>query len=417
MHPSGLRRLLSLIAPEGLLLVLVAVLHASDLLPAPVVTGSVHVALLTYGVGALVAWRLRRNRVVLALLALALVAPILAAKGATSVAAGLQVPAPGRQVMVPAAALFILANFLLLGVLPDRAAIGRMGLALLAVVLAQAVLLAVTVARASERLVSWLTRDLLPGWLGLDSPIADSVLLVGSLALLSIAVFGLLRPNPVRRGILWATASLLFAVNETYVGGAPVVYLLTAGVVLITSVVESSFALAYRDALTGLPSRRAFNEELSRLGSRYTIAMVDVDRFKRINDRYGHDIGDQVLRMVAAHLARVSGRGRAFRYGGEEFAVIFAGQRLEDVVPHLQRLRQSIKDAGFTVRGPDRPRKKPRKGSPRKSSAADRTRLNVTVSIGAAERTDRLATPDAVIKEADRALYRAKDAGRDRVVA
>ena len=62
--------------------------------------------------------------------------------------------------------------------------------------------------------------------------------------------------------------------------------------------------MAYHDELTGLPGRRALNEALLRVGSRYAVAMVDVDHFKHFNDAYGHEVGDQVLRMVAAQLDR-----------------------------------------------------------------------------------------------------------------
>jgi len=93
------------------------------------------------------------------------------------------------------------------------------------------------------------------------------------------------------------------------------------------SIVETSYLLAYHDELTTLPSRRAFHDALLRLEAPYSIAMVDIDHFKRCNDTYGHDTGDQVLRMVASRLARVSGGGQAYRCGGEEFAILFSGKR------------------------------------------------------------------------------------------
>ncbi|MEP6888088.1 MAG: GGDEF domain-containing protein [Nitrospirales bacterium] len=96
-----------------------------------------------------------------------------------------------------------------------------------------------------------------------------------------------------------------------------------------------------------------------RLGSHYVIAVIDVDHFKRFNDTYGHEVGDQVLKMVASHIGLVSGGGQAFRYGGEEFAVVFPGKSMPDAVPHLDVLRTRIEDARFTLRGRWRPRKKP----------------------------------------------------------
>ena len=76
--------------------------------------------------------------------------------------------------------------------------------------------------------------------------------------------------------------------------------------------------MAYHDELTGLPGRRALNEALLRVGSRYAVAMVDVDHFKHFNDAYGHEVGDQVLRMVAAQLDRGGGGGFSLHRGAPE---------------------------------------------------------------------------------------------------
>ena len=171
--------------------------------------------------------------------------------------------------------------------------------------------------------------------------------------------------------------------------------------------------MAYHDDLTGLPGRRAMNEALLQLGSRYAMAMVDVDRFKRFNDTYGHDVGDQVLRMVASRLGVVSGGGKAFRYGGEEFSVIFPNKSTEEAAPHLEALRRAVAASRFVVRSSKRPRKKPPTPKP---SVASRKEVSVTVSIGVADRADRGTGPQQVLKAADKALYRAKSAGRNRVM-
>ena len=170
--------------------------------------------------------------------------------------------------------------------------------------------------------------------------------------------------------------------------------------------------MAYRDELSGLPARRALNEALLQLPSRYAVAMVDVDHFKEFNDQYGHNVGDQVLRMVASRLLEVSGGGKAFRYGGEEFTVIFPGRSAGEAVPHLETVRRVIERSSFALRGKDRPRKKPKKP---KSTGRPRKEVSVTVSVGVAEPDRRHTTPDQVIKAADQALYRAKKGGRNQV--
>jgi len=188
------------------------------------------------------------------------------------------------------------------------------------------------------------------------------------------------------------------------------------GLMVTLAIIMDSHDMAYRDELTGLPSRRALNQLLLGLGRRYTIAMLDIDHFKKFNDTHGHDIGDEVLRMVAMKIARVGGGGKAHRYGGEEFTVVFPGKSVEKAQPHLEALRASIEEYRMLLR------RSPRKG---KASAGKQARvvrgknnpdhkaLAVTVSIGYAERKPQLKIPEAVIKAADTALYRAKQQGRN----
>ena len=115
------------------------------------------------------------------------------------------------------------------------------------------------------------------------------------------------------------------------------VYFSAAGLILIISTVETSFSMAYVDDLTGLQGRRSFNETLINLGHQYAIAMIDVDHFKKFNDTYGHETGDQVLKMIASKLEKISGGARTFRYGGEEFAAFFSGKSAEEALPHLEK--------------------------------------------------------------------------------
>lgn len=184
-----------------------------------------------------------------------------------------------------------------------------------------------------------------------------------------------------------------------------------AGFVLLIGFVMSSYDVAYKDKLTELPSRRAFDEYITELGDQYSIGMVDIDFFKKFNDKYGHDIGDQVLKLVAAKLAKIKGGGRAFRYGGEEFSVVFAGRDIEYAHEHLEELRREIESQEFKVRHKKRPRKKPK--IPVFTSKAKNEKI--TVSIGVAEKNDKHENVGEVKKAADNALYKAKKDGRNRV--
>ncbi|SIT12357.1 diguanylate cyclase [Achromobacter sp. MFA1 R4] len=188
---------------------------------------------------------------------------------------------------------------------------------------------------------------------------------------------------------------------------------------LCISLAHEGFHMAFRDELTGLPGRRALNERLQRMGRVYTLAMADVDHFKAFNDTHGHDVGDQVLRMVASQLRRVPGGGRAYRYGGEEFTLVFPGKTAAEAMPHLETVRRAIEAYQMRLRDkPARP-KADQLGQRRRGARGGRGArpLRVTVSIGVAERSETLRAPDAVIKAADQALYKAKDGGRNQVCA
>ncbi len=186
-----------------------------------------------------------------------------------------------------------------------------------------------------------------------------------------------------------------------------------AQLVLLFALVEDSYRLAYHDQLTGLAGRRALDEAMKLLEGEYTIAMVDIDRFKRFNDRYGHEVGDQALRMVADQIERVGGGGRAYRYGGEEFAVLFSGASPAEAQPHLEQLRVAIEERAFSVRSPTRPRKKPEQPI-RSENPVEQVAL--TVSLGAAGPKLQNPDPESVLRAADAALYRAKRRGRNRLV-
>ena len=165
-------------------------------------------------------------------------------------------------------------------------------------------------------------------------------------------------------------------------------------------------AMSTTDGLTGIANRRRFDEVLveewrraMRSGSYLTLAMIDVDWFKKYNDRYGHQTGDECLRQVASVLESAARRAGDFvaRYGGEEFAVIATGTTADCSPAFAHALRAAVEQLQL-----------PHAGSPF---------LVITVSIGVACRVPTAdQTPDALLQEADAALYRAKAEGRNRVV-
>ena len=281
----------------------------------------------------------------------------------------------------------------------------------------------------------------------------------------------LLYGKPTESGLLWALLATFFSFQAGGVGPTATAYWATAGLILVSSIIENSYLLAYHDELTTLPARRAFNDALLHLEAPYAIAVVDIDHFKKFNDTYSHETGDQVLRLVAAKLANVTGGGRAYRVGGEEFSILFRGRSVKDALPHLEQLRAAIGASRFRVRAGeerrsasrspdlrgqdsrdqdlrdhlrdqklrgenspsqvakrnDRRRSNRRSQSRRTSGLQSQTRvagippqsvnrdLSVTVSIGVAEPGPGTRAVEQVIESADQALYRAKHSGRNRV--
>lgn len=160
--------------------------------------------------------------------------------------------------------------------------------------------------------------------------------------------------------------------------------------------VEATRDDAQRDALTGLPNRRGMQAKLAaRQAGHGVIALCDVDHFKSVNDRYGHGVGDRVLKGVATSLAHSVGDHVVARWGGEEFLILLDGLAMSDAVVLLEHARETLASRSFKLRATDEPL-----GA-------------VTVSIGAASLVD-VAT-DAAIEAADHLLYAAKNAGRNRL--
>jgi len=256
-----------------------------------------------------------------------------------------------------------------------------------------------------EALLGWGHRAV--AWMWLPIPAIVSFGIAG----MSLAVLFLVRRSSVEPGLLWALAAMFLGMNQMMMPDALLLYAGTASLMLVFAVLEHGYDIAYRDELTGLPGRRAFNHIMEQLGGTYTLAMCDVDNFKKHNDTYGHETGDQILRMVAAKLSQVGGGGRAFRYGGEEFLLVFRGLSAREAEPFVDAICRNIASTGFVVRGKDRPPKRPLEVRPRRNL----TRIQITVSAGVAGRSPRHSSPELVLDAADAALYRAKEAGRNRV--
>ncbi len=346
-----------------------------------------------YAVGiaaGLLAWRFHSTRIFFSVIVLLLAhhAVEFFAQGHT-VSTG-----PGRTAF-EAVALLLPLNFAFLTFFPERGSEGRTLTWFLALLFFESVFVAVA-ARPEQPVPAFLHFSLIRSF---RYPLPQPALLA-FVAALGLLIVRLVRfHKPTESGMFWSLIAAWLGLNAGGAGKIGTAYFGTAALALASSIIENSYSLAYRDELTSLSSRRAFNDALVRLKAPYAVAAVDIDHFKNVNDTYGHDTGDQVLRLVASKLSRLGGGSEAFRVGGEEFSILFfrlrSGEERRKISRAADRRTAGAKRA--TTRRPP-----------------DQSMLSVTISIGVAESQPKSDIED-VLRNADEALYRAKRGGRNRI--
>jgi diguanylate cyclase (GGDEF)-like protein len=390
-----------LLLPGSLLLVFSALLIRVGVLADPQSPVVKFFPVVVFGVGLALSAFFRRSRLFFALLALTLaqsafawIMPLLSRDTA--------------QIVANAIALLLPVNLLVLAFFRERGIIspaGRRRLAMVALqVMAVAILSMPGLAQVAVQLKRVFVPTMFSDWSGLSQPALLAFIL--SVAIIMIPLFQ--RYKAVESSLLWSVIAAFVAMSVARQSHLDGVYFAAGGLALIVALIETSYAMAYLDELTQLPSRRSLNEALLKLGDSYSIAMLDVDHFKKFNDSYGHESGDQALRLVASRLSHITGGGKAYRYGGEEFAIVFPNKPSEEVFVYLDRMRRVIEQSVFTVRGNDR-RKKGNSGVGRGS----KKQTNVTVSIGLASTNGDKLAPTEILRMADQALYKAKAKGRN----
>jgi len=367
--------------------------------------------------GMLLAWRFHSSRIAFALLA------VFATQQAASLLRALPlVPGTAGWIVLQTIAILLPLTFLVIALTQERGFTAASTLPVLLLLFVEFVFVTVLyrayeggpLAGRAHHLakVSW------PGYVWF--------LLIGASAFLLLRSF--LTRKPADGALFWSLSGAVLSLQFLNAARVSTLYSAAAATLLAVSIVENTYLLAYHDELTALPSRRAWNDALLRVQHPYAIAVVDIDHFKRFNDTYGHETGDQVLRLVAVNLARVTGGGKAFRCGGEEFAILFSGKNGGEVFDHLEQLREQVEKSRFrlrgderrlTPRGPDRRNlRKALPGGSRQGLRLDRGMakdLSVTVSVGLGWSSSEKSDPNSVLQTADKALYRAKANGRNRV--
>ena len=299
----------------------------------------------------------------------------------------------------------------------ERASLSQELLARSALLIAVAAVALALARRYPDELLVWLAQVRWPLLQDAGLGLIQLAYPVFALALIGLLVQYLRQPRPLHAAQLLGALALLWMLPKVFL--LPhALHAMTSMVMLslAVAVAHEAYEMAFRDELTGLPGRRALNERLQRLPRQYVLAMTDVDHFKKFNDTHGHDVGDEVLKLVASRLRKVTGGGKAYRYGGEEFTVVFPGKTVEECLPHLEALRLAVEHYPLQLRDKHSRPGDAREGKQRRAGGKTGS-VSVTMSIGVAERQLEQRQPEEVIKCADLALYAAKQAGRNRVMA
>ena len=256
---------------------------------------------------------------------------------------------------------------------------------------------------------SWVSLVFLSDWLPPQyfdwTRLSQTALIISVFTLFYMLMLSILRPSPHMAAGFGIMLLLIIQMHFGNQYRSLIVFNSFSLLMCLYAVMQESWRMAYLDELTGLPGRRALREKFQRIGGLYTVAMLDVDHFKKFNDSYGHDAGDAVLRMIAGKLNKVSGGGIPYRYGGEEFTIVFPGRKRDDAWHHLDKLREAIQKSRFVIQRAER------RGS--RAAAGNSKPVTVTASVGMADSRGEVSSPWDVLKLADKALYRAKGKGRN----
>lgn len=362
-------------------------------------------------IGAVISWKFNRSREFFILIILAI---CLAAVTYLPGIKGEWPPVQTRDVYI-LIGMVVPFNIAVFSFFKERGILSLWGGLRIGIILLQALLAAWLIRPEQQKWLTLINQNFLPVNLHTSTPISQAALLLFLAAGIILILRQIRYKTSQDISFIGVLCAIFMAVhhNDSNSMMYPV-FFAASGIVLITSIIQDSYSMAFSDELTGLPSRRALKQDMMKLGMNYAMAMLDIDHFKKFNDTYGHDTGDEVLKLVASIIKDVTGGGKAYRYGGEEFTILFPGKSITEVVPHLEQLREKVSKRAFTLRRPgSRKGKSSSKRKKRGSRSAGQKQIYITISIGVSQRSDKHKTPDAVMKSADTALYRAKKKGRN----
>jgi len=356
---------------------------------------------LTFGL--LFGWYFASSRMILSLLVLTLADRALVVFPTTDTD-----PAAVSQTIVAVTAFLVPLNLLAFSILKEDSLSTLRGVTRVVLVLIQPFLLLWLCLPDQQGLSVAFTREYIPSQYTNWTPIPQTALLAFATALLLHFLRFALHRDPLEGGAIWALIAIFAAYHTSRYGWQPTNFFMAAGLILFVTLLQSFYQRTYRDALTGIPGRLAYDEAIGQLGNRFSVAVISIDQLSHYANTHGKPVSEQILKRIAPRVQAACAEGQVFRTTGEELTVLFPGKSAIETLMALETVRKTIEAIGLLLRGRDRVWEKQR-GS-KKAGSRDQA-LPITLSIGVAEKLHDRATLSLVIKSAYRALYEAKRIG------
>ena len=355
------------------------------------------------GFGLIFGWYFSSTRMILSLTSLALSGGALILSPSNGNEAS-----PISHTVFSASAFLLPINFLAFSILKEKAMGTVRGAMSILSILIQPVLVIWLCKAEQQDLSAMLTMTYLPWGSTNWTPIPQAALLAFLVALIMhLARFAISR-DPMDGGATWALAAVFLAYHGNQFGWQPANFISTAGLILFFTLVQSSYQRTYRDDLTGIAGRLAYEEATAQIGKQCAIAVLAIDQLKSYAGAHGKTVVEQILRLVAPKVQAACQGGRVFRVSGEELTLLFNNQSAMEALVILDNVRKAISSTTLFLRGRDRVWENSR--GAKLPGYKDRE-LPITVSIGVAEKSPADASLSQVIKSAYRALYEAKTSG------
>ncbi|HMF85968.1 MAG TPA: GGDEF domain-containing protein [Nitrospiraceae bacterium] len=353
--------------------------------------------------GLIFGWYFASSRMILSLLVLALADRAMVLFPSTDVE-----QAALGQTIVAITAFLVPLNLLAFSIFKEDSLTTLRGLTRILLVLVQPFLLIWLCLPDQHDLASSFTREYVPSLYTEWTPIPQPALFAFATALLLHFIRFALRRDPLEGGAIWALVAIFVAYHTSRYGWQPTNFFMAGGLILFVTLFQSFYQQTYRDELTGIPGRLAYEEAIGQLGKRFSVAVISIDQLTQYANIHGKSVSQQILKLVAPRVHAACSGGQIFRTTGEELTVLFPGKSTTESMSTLETVRKTTEAINLILRGPDRVWQKER--VTQKTGSRDRA-LPITLSIGVAEKVSDSATLTLVIKSAYRALYEAKGAG------